>query len=343
MKVLLISNSFGAYGGMEAFLIQLARFLKGQPRMQVRIVFRLLHGKTEQSSLSDSLEKNGLSADFIKDTDSFFALLPYARWADIVHAQNPSPYLIYPARLLRKKIFLTIHNQFSPHSFWKDFIHQHCRKIVNDYRYNSQFVQRTWEKNPLSSRVVFTASEIDCAWADFAERRGFICISRLIEGKGVGTLIKSYLASNIDKAAYPLTIIGEGEKRSAFEELARDCPHVVFTGFVDNETKYELLRKSRWLVAVPEQAEDMGLTPLEARSKGIPCLVSLTGGLPEVAGKEALLCPPNDVESLSHSLEKAADMTSPEYEERARSTFASVKEEIVSYEFYLQKYEELLA
>ena len=63
----------------------------------------------------------------------------------------------------------------------------------------------------------------------------------------------------------------------------------------------------------PNTKEDLGLTPLEARSVGVPCIASIDGGVVETAGRHALFCKPGDVESLKESLCKAICMDNVQY------------------------------
>ena len=67
------------------------------------------------------------------------------------------------------------------------------------------------------------------------------------------------------------------------------------------------------MVTPPHTREDLGLTPLEARSVGVPCIVSEDGGVIETGGPYALRCEPGSVESLEASLKKAMEMSKDEY------------------------------
>ena len=51
-------------------------------------------------------------------------------------------------------------------------------------------------------------------------------------------------------------------------------------------------REAKWMVTPPHTQEDLGLTPLEARSVGVPCIASTDGGVKETAGPHALFCKP---------------------------------------------------
>lgn len=339
MKVFLISNTFGSYGGMEAFTLNLATYLL-RNGIEVRLCFRHLKAVTQ---MDESLEHACRPIyhhviHLSKNSD----LSAHITWADLVHSQNPSPAICFPCSLLSTPLFLTIHHQFSKSSFYKNFLHRRSRDCAAQYYYNSSFVQESWEKNPGQPRVVFTNSDTHFSFAPFENRKGFISMSRLVANKGVDLLIQAYLQAKIDHQQYPLTIIGEGPLLPKCRALAKDSPHIFFTGFVSSDQKYQLLAQSKWLVAVPEVAEDMGLTPLEARSQGVPCIISNMGGLPEVAGKEAIITKDSSLNSLVTSLEEAATMSEYTYQKQAHSTFTSAKKIIVPYSFYPEEYRKII-
>ena len=82
----------------------------------------------------------------------------------------------------------------------------------------------------------------------------------------------------------------------------------------------------------------MGLTPLEARSVGVPVIATRDGGLPEAAGPTALLCEPGSVADLKRCLLAAASMPEEEYAERGRRGFDALKEYLTPLGFYSQAY-----
>jgi len=112
-------------------------------------------------------------------------------------------------------------------------------------------------------------------------------------------------------------------------------------GFVTEEEKAAALRSAKWLVVPPHTREDMGITPLEARSVGVPVIASRDGGLPEAAGDAALLCEPASVEDLKRCLLEAAAMGEAEYRERSRRAQETLHEFLVPLSFYPQAYRRL--
>ena len=79
------------------------------------------------------------------------------------------------------------------------------------------------------------------------------------------------------------------------------------------------MKNARWVVVPPNTREDFGLTAIEARHLGVPCIITRDGGLPEAGGRQALICEPGDVAGLAKLLEQAAQMSEAEYAERARA------------------------
>jgi len=103
-----------------------------------------------------------------------------------------------------------------------------------------------------------------------------------------------------------------------------------------------LIARSRWLIAVPNYLEAMGVTPIEARRRAVPCIISLDGGLPEVAGSEALTCAPGDADDLARCLVRAARMSKADYVARARAAHEGVARLLRPLEWYADSYYSVL-
>jgi glycosyltransferase involved in cell wall biosynthesis len=110
---------------------------------------------------------------------------------------------------------------------------------------------------------------------------------------------------------------------------------------VDEEQKAEVIRNSRWLVAPPHTREDLGLTPIEARSVGVPSIITRDGGLPEAAGSQALVCEPHDVAGLARLLQQAATMDETEYERRAEICRHELETFLRPMSFYTEQFRQL--
>ena len=135
-----------------------------------------------------------------------------------------------------------------------------------------------------------------------------------------------------------MRLAGDGPLREGVlgKIKAEHIEGVEVLGFVSEEQRKELTRRAKWMVTPPNTNEDLGLTPLEARNVGVPCIVTNDGGLCETGGTDALRSEPGDLGGLTRSLETAARMSETEYDERSRHT----KEELCDYLQPLARYTE---
>ena len=92
----------------------------------------------------------------------------------------------------------------------------------------------------------------------------------------------------------------------------------------------------------PIPKEDLGLTPLEARSVGVPCIASTDGGVQETAGPHALFCKPGDVDSLVDVHEKAIQMEDSQYQELSRLAKVDLEQYVRPLDEYAMEYLSLI-
>ncbi len=158
------------------------------------------------------------------------------------------------------------------------------------------------------------------------------------------TLIDAYALASIDRAQWPLVLMGEGPLRKLIEYAIekRGINGITVLGFVDEETKTARMKNARWQIVPPNTKEDFGLTAIEARHLGVPCIITRDGGLPEAGGTQALICEPNDPAALAKLLEQAANMSEAEYAERATRTREELARELEPMEFYAQAYRRIV-
>jgi glycosyltransferase involved in cell wall biosynthesis len=95
------------------------------------------------------------------------------------------------------------------------------------------------------------------------------------------------------------------------------------------------------MVTPPHTDEDLGLTPIEARHVGVPCIITRDGGLPEAGGQHALICEPRDIDGLRRRLEEAADMSPHNYDALAQATRAELMKYLQPMALYLDHYKTL--
>ncbi len=84
---------------------------------------------------------------------------------------------------------------------------------------------------------------------------------------------------------------------------------VVFTGFVSDYEKIELLKHAQALV-LPSLYEGFGFPVLEAMAVGVPAIVSNVSSLPEVGGKAVqYIEEPKSVDSIAKSIKEVLQLT----------------------------------
>jgi glycosyltransferase involved in cell wall biosynthesis len=342
LKVVIVSPTFGAYGGIEAFVLALARFLKSEPALSVRLVWKKVAGFARSDALEQRCVETGVDYVYVEKASA--ELWRQLRWADVVHAQNAPPDVIVFARLLRKPIALTIHNYLRLNS-WHSVAWKWLSRLAQERWYNSNFVWKTWETGAglPGSRRTPTVSELPSGSVPSPQRRGFTFISRWIPNKGLEVLVQAYEQAALDPDAWPLHLVGDGPLRGAVLQMIeeRSLRGVRVYGFVSEEEKAEILRHTKWLVVPPHTKEDMGLTPLEARSVGVPVIATRDGGLPEAAGPGALLCEPGSVADLKRCLRDAVAMAEVEYANRGRAGFDALSDYLTPMGFYPRAYQRL--
>jgi glycosyltransferase involved in cell wall biosynthesis len=105
-----------------------------------------------------------------------------------------------------------------------------------------------------------------------------------------------------------LVIVGDGEESAALQAKARALGiegRAHFLGFIDEERKLEVLRRS-WVHVLTSPKEGWGISNLEAAACGTPSVASDSPGLREsvVDGATGLLVPHGDVPALTEALRR---------------------------------------
>jgi glycosyltransferase involved in cell wall biosynthesis len=342
IKLLLVSPCFGTYGGIEAFILAVAEAVRREPDFNVRLCFKKVKGFALHPGLAGMLRHEAVL--FVDRAGR--ELAGAIKWANIVHLQNASPDVVALSKVFGKKIVLTIHNNMRHEWSLHLLLWRISARLADARWYNSNFVWDTWEGNRKrrGSLKIPTVSKLPQGWTAPNERRGFVFAGRWIANKGIETLIEAYTQADIDRELWPLVLIGDGPLRPPIQaRIEKQKIHgVQLTGFVDDATKATHMQKARWAVVPPNTKEDLGLTAIEARSLGVPCIITRDGGLPEAAGPQALICEPGDPIGLARLLEQATRMSETDYVERSNRTREELQHELVPLEFYPKSYRRIL-
>ena len=344
MKILIVSSCLGSYGGIEAFVLALCRYLIDTPGLHVRLRFKKVSGFSPSPQLEQMCMESGVDFAYVNRMSA--TLFRDILWADLVHAQNAPPDVALFCRLLNRPLVLTIHNWLRRDCSLRFHLWQWASRLAQRRWYNSNFVLATWEPRGagIGSLRVPTISHMKGHEIPPDQRCGFVFAARWIPNKGLEDLLEAYHQGGFDPEFWPLHLIGDGPLRDKIQQKiqATGITGVVTHGFVGEAKKMELISKSRWLIACSNTREDMGLTPIEARSVGVPCIVTKDGGLLESAGEMALACEPGNVDQLSAALKKAVGMGEDEYRKRSLISKESLSSYLVPMKFYPEQYRMLL-
>lgn len=272
-------------------------------------------------------------------------LLSALAWADVVHLQGPSPDVIASAKVLRKPIAVTLHAWRRPGRAPGQILRRLLLDVADERWFDSQFVWDTWETGVKrrGSRRVHPVSHLPTPPVASPLRRGFAFVGRWIPNKGIEDLVEAYALAGLDPSAWPLTLMGEGPLLDPIRTWigSRGLEGIRVLGFVTDADKAREIAAAKWMVVPPHTREDFGLTAVEARSLGVPCIITRDGGLPEAAGREALVCEPGDARGLARLMRQAAGMPEDEYLGRAARTRAELDEQLVPISFYPEAYRRL--
>jgi glycosyltransferase involved in cell wall biosynthesis len=232
----LVSPCQGTYGGIEAFVLAVADAVRHESDFEVRVCFKKVRGFALHPNLAIMLRHE--SVMFVDRAGR--ELADAIQWADIVHLQNASPDVVALAKFYGKRVVLTIHNYMQRGLSSHRILWRLAARFADARWYNSNFVWNTWEsRKRRGSRKVPTVSKLPQGWTPPGERRGFVFIGRWIANKGIETLLDAYAQADLDRAIWPLLLMGDGPLRPAIQARIdnQQISGVRMEGFVDEMTK----------------------------------------------------------------------------------------------------------
>jgi glycosyltransferase involved in cell wall biosynthesis len=103
-------------------------------------------------------------------------------------------------------------------------------------------------------------------------------VGALSPHKGLQTLLAAFAQTD---EPWRLRIAGAGPLTAEVEQAAREDPRISYAGYVDDEAKDAFYDELDLLVIPSEWEEPATLVAAEACVRGVPCVVSDRGGLPE--------------------------------------------------------------
>ena len=267
------------------------------------------------------------------------------RECDLVHLHNPMVEGVWYAKKFSKPCVMTIYNWrrkgMKPRLLlWRWAVSQADRRW-----YISEFVWDSWEnKRRQGSDRLPVVSIMPQRETTPDKRKGFLFIGRLIPNKGIRILLEAYQRLKADPQEWPLTMLGDGPLREEVLDTIQEkgIQGVQLPGFVSESERHRYTREAKWMVTPPHTQEDLGLTPLEARSVAVPCIASTDGGVLETAGPHALFCKPGDINSLTECMKKAIHMEESQYQELCKLAKVGLVQYVRPLDEYAKEYISLI-
>jgi glycosyltransferase involved in cell wall biosynthesis len=348
----MLAPCLGKFGGIETFCLTLIEDLI-QKGASVRLLRKKVAGFEDDGSIQKNeneirslwTEQAGkrFASQFISSRNSVIKQAIHE--CDLVHLHNPMVEGVWHAKKNNKPCVMTVYNWrrkgFHPRLFaWRWAVSQTDRRW-----YISEFVWDSWEKKrrPGSARLP-VVSRMPQRETPLNKRKGFLFIGRWVPNKGIRVLLEAYARLKADPQEWPLTMLGDGP---LLEEVLRTIQNkgiqgVNLPGFVSESERQRYTQEAKWMVTPPHTQEDLGLTPLEARSVGVPCIASTDGGVQETAGPHALFCKPGDVNSLVECMKNAIEMEESQYQELSKLAKVDLKQYVRTLDEYADEYLNLI-
>jgi glycosyltransferase involved in cell wall biosynthesis len=169
---------------------------------------------------------------------------------------------------------------------------------------------------PAPNRIICSDVELGESWFEppvvKARGRRLVTIASMEnEHKGLDVLLRA-----IRKLDCALTIVGDGRLRPKYERMAAGM-EVRFTGTLSAAQVREELDSSD-LFVLASRTEGMPRALLEAMARGLPCVGTRVGGIPDVLDEEDLVRP-GDAKGLARTLTAVLDDGSRQNRMRQRN------------------------
>ena len=138
-----------------------------------------------------------------------------------------------------------------------------------------------------------------------------LCISRLVEKKGVHLLLKAYKMVKAKQPKSALTIVGEGPYRDRLESycVQEGLSDVSFLGHKPYKELYSLYQRAT-LFVFPTLEDPWGLVVNEAMQMGVPVVCSIYAGCSKdlvIEGKTGFLVDPWDTLTMADRIVRLLD------------------------------------
>lgn len=146
-------------------------------------------------------------------------------------------------------------------------INQKIKYIVSISDYSINILKGSINKNAKIKRIYNPIqANMENRIENINENKYYLFVGRLSKEKGADLFCKA-----ITKLGYKGIVVGEGDQKRV---LQKEYKNIEFVGWKNNKEIIEYMKKARALIFPSLWYEGAPLTPLEALSIGLPCIVS---------------------------------------------------------------------
>ncbi|MDI9639931.1 glycosyltransferase family 4 protein [Kamptonema cortianum] len=199
---------------------------------------------------------------------------------------------------------------------------------VDGYIVLSEFAKEIFVRSGLPEEKIHIKANFAADSGTGAKKREnrFVFVGRIVEEKGPEVMVDAWMKAQ--PKGWTCHMLGEGDLRDGLMEKSKDCPSLIWHGWVKKEEVEELVRTSKFMTMSSVCYEGCPLALIEALSFGTPGVIPNHGPMPEIAQADeiGLSFQATNSDSMAEVLTAAANMPDEEWNRRsiaARSRFES--------------------
>jgi glycosyltransferase involved in cell wall biosynthesis len=188
-----------------------------------------------------------------------------------------------------------------------------CRGAFATGYVTAAALQRRYPPGPHQFTTSYSDVELDAA-AIVDQPRKFTSVASPSRIVMVGTFSQMYKGHDIILRAlaqlkernipFEIVFVGDGKHRGEMEHLAAVLQineHTTFLGEVSAGSSVRKQLDEAHLFVMPSRTEGLPRAMIEAMARGLPCIGTAVGGIPELLASDDLV-PPNDVDRLAEKM-----------------------------------------
>lgn len=176
-------------------------------------------------------------------------------------------------------------------------INKKIKYVVGISDLNIKVLEKTLNSN-VKIKKIYNPVELKCIdyKIDFLKNQFYLYVGRVCKEKGVEIFCKA-----IDKLNLKGVVVGDGDEK---KRLEKEYPTIDFVGWKNNDEITEYMKNAKALIFPSLWYEGAPLTPIEAKSIGLPCIVSNCSSATEYESSKDLIFNPKEENSLEECILK---------------------------------------